>query len=129
MARHRVVTTGGVRPGPLAKTIATLDHLSCAGSLWCGVRLEYLMSSPITAFFRPETATVLREYDRVDARVWTQDEGGIRRRVRESFLACCGFPEAGAGGMWAMTLVSRRVCPEDVRLSRRHADGWMTHPR
>ncbi|HEU5392264.1 MAG TPA: LLM class F420-dependent oxidoreductase [Streptosporangiaceae bacterium] len=112
-------------PVTLAKTIATLDHLS-GGRVTLGAgfgwNTDELADHGVPAGKR---RTVLREYVEAMRALWTQEEAAYDGEF-VSFGACWAFPKPvqahipliiGAGGG-----------PKTFGWIARHADGWMTTP-
>jgi probable F420-dependent oxidoreductase len=112
-------------PITLAKTIATLDHLS-GGRVTVGAgfgwNTDELADHGVPAGQR---RTVLREYVEAMRALWTQEEAGYDGEFVR-FRACWAFPKPvqahvpliiGAGGG-----------PKTLAWIARNADGWMTTP-
>ena len=112
-------------PITLAKTIATLDHLS-GGRVTVGAgfgwNTDELADHGVPAGKR---RTVLREYVEAMRALWTQEEAAYDGQFVK-FGPCWAFPKPvqahvpliiGAGGG-----------PETFAWIARHADGWMTTP-
>jgi len=112
-------------PVTLAKTIATLDHLS-GGRVTLGAgfgwNTDELEDHQVPARRR---RTVLREYVEAMRSLWTQEEAAYDGEF-VNFGACWAFPKPvqahipliiGAGGG-----------PKTFGWIARHADGWMTAP-
>lgn len=112
-------------PITLAKTIATLDHLS-GGRVTLGAgfgwNTDELADHHVPAGRR---RTVLREYVEAMRRLWTEDEASYDGEF-VSFGASWAYPKpvqahvplvVGAGGG-----------PKTLAWIARHADGWMTTP-
>jgi probable F420-dependent oxidoreductase len=112
-------------PVTLAKTIATLDHLS-GGRVTLGAgfgwNTDELADHGVPAGKR---RTVLREYVEAMRALWTQEEAAYDGEF-VSFGSCWAFPKPvqahvpliiGAGGG-----------PKTFGWIARHADGWMTTP-
>jgi probable F420-dependent oxidoreductase len=112
-------------PITLAKTIATLDHLS-GGRVTVGAgfgwNTDELADHGVPAGKR---RAVLREYLEAMRVLWTQEEAAYDG-VSVNFGPCWAFPKPvqpqlpviiGAGGG-----------PQTFRWISRHADGWMTTP-
>jgi probable F420-dependent oxidoreductase len=112
-------------PVTLAKTIATLDHLS-GGRVTLGAgfgwNTDELADHGVPAGQR---RTVLREYVEAMRALWTQEEAAYDGEF-VNFGACWAFPKPvqahvpliiGAGGG-----------PKTFGWIARHADGWMTTP-
>jgi probable F420-dependent oxidoreductase len=112
-------------PITLAKTIATLDHLS-GGRVTLGAgfgwNTDELADHGVPAGKR---RTVLREYVEAMRALWTQEEAAYDGEF-VNFGACWAFPKPvqahipliiGAGGG-----------PKTFGWIARHADGWMTTP-
>jgi probable F420-dependent oxidoreductase len=112
-------------PVTLAKTIATLDHLS-GGRVTLGAgfgwNTDELADHGVPAGKR---RTVLREYVEAMRALWTQEEAAYDGEF-VNFGACWAFPKPvqahipliiGAGGG-----------PKTFGWIARHADGWMTTP-
>jgi len=112
-------------PVTLAKTIATLDHLSGGRvTLWAGFgwNTDELADHGVPAGKR---RTVLREYVEAMRALWTQEEAAYDGEF-VNFGSCWAFPKPvqahvpliiGAGGG-----------PKTFGWIARHADGWMTTP-
>ena len=102
-------------PITLAKTIATLDHLS-GGRVTIGAgfgwNTDELADHHVPAGKR---RTVLREYVEAMRALWTQEEASYDGEF-VSLRALLGLPEAGPGAHPADHRRRRR--PEDVRLDR-----------
>jgi probable F420-dependent oxidoreductase len=112
-------------PVTLAKTIATLDHLS-GGRVTVGAgfgwNTDELADHGVPAAKR---RTVLREYIEAMRALWTQEEAAYDGEFVK-FGPCWAFPKPvqahlpliiGAGGG-----------PQTFGWIARHADGWMTTP-
>jgi probable F420-dependent oxidoreductase len=112
-------------PVTLAKTIATLDHLS-GGRVTLGAgfgwNTDELADHGVPAGQR---RTVLREYVEAMRALWTQEEAAYDGEF-VNFGSCWAFPKPvqahvpliiGAGGG-----------PKTFGWIARHADGWMTTP-
>jgi probable F420-dependent oxidoreductase len=112
-------------PITLAKTIATLDHLS-GGRVTVGAgfgwNTDELADHGVLA---GERRTVLREYVEAMRALWTQDEAAYDGQFVK-FGPCWAFPKPvqahvpviiGAGGG-----------PKTFEWIARNADGWMTTP-
>ena len=112
-------------PVTLAKTIATLDHLS-GGRVTLGAgfgwNTDELADHDVPAGRR---RTVLREYVEAMRALWTQEEAAYDGEF-VNFGSCWAFPKPvqahipliiGAGGG-----------PKTFGWIARHADGWMTTP-
>ena len=112
-------------PVTLAKTIATLDHLS-GGRVTVGAgfgwNTDELADHGVPAGKR---RTVLREYIEAMRALWTQEEAAYDGEF-VNFGPCWAFPKPvqahvpliiGAGGG-----------PQTFGWIARHADGWMTTP-
>jgi len=112
-------------PVTLAKTIATLDHLS-GGRVTLGAgfgwNTDELADHGVPAGKR---RTVLREYVEAMRALWTQEEAAYDGEF-VNFGSCWAFPKPvqahvpliiGAGGG-----------PKTFGWIARHADGWMTTP-
>lgn len=112
-------------PITLAKTIATLDHLS-GGRVTLGAgfgwNTDELADHGVPAGQR---RTVLREYIEAMRALWTQEEAAYDGEF-VNFGPCWAFPKPvqahlpliiGAGGG-----------PQTLGWIARHADGWMTTP-
>jgi probable F420-dependent oxidoreductase len=112
-------------PVTLAKTIATLDHLS-GGRVTLGAgfgwNTDELADHGVPAGQR---RTVLREYVEAMRALWTQEEAAYDGKF-VNFGSCWAFPKPvqahipliiGAGGG-----------PKTFGWIARHADGWMTTP-
>jgi probable F420-dependent oxidoreductase len=112
-------------PVTLAKTIATLDHLS-GGRVTLGAgfgwNTDELADHGVPAGKR---RTVLREYVEAMRALWTQEEAAYDGEF-VNFGSCWAFPKPvqahvpliiGAGGG-----------PKTLGWIARHADGWMTTP-
>ena len=112
-------------PITLAKTIATLDHLS-GGRVTLGAgfgwNTDEMADHGVPAGKR---RTVLREYVEAMRALWTQEEAAYEGEF-VNFGSCWAFPKPvqahvpliiGAGGG-----------PKTFGWIARHADGWMTTP-
>jgi probable F420-dependent oxidoreductase len=113
-------------PITLAKTIATLDHLS-GGRVSIGAGFGWNTDELEDHHVPPERRrTVLREYVEAMRALWTQEEAAYDGEF-VSFGPSWAYPKPvqehipliiGAGGG-----------PQTFRWIARHADGWMTTPR
>jgi probable F420-dependent oxidoreductase len=112
-------------PVTLAKTIATLDHLS-GGRVTVGAGFGWNTDELADHGVPPgKRRTVLREYVEAMRALWTQEEAAYDGEFVK-FGPCWAFPKPvqahvplviGAGGG-----------PETFAWIARHADGWMTTP-
>ncbi len=113
-------------PITLAKTIATLDHLS-GGRVTIGAGFGWNTDELADHGVPPERRrTVLREYVEAMRALWTQDEASYDGEF-VSFGPCWAFPKPvqahvpliiGAGGG-----------PKTFAWIARNADGWLTTPK
>ena len=113
-------------PITLAKTIATLDHLSGgrvtvgAGFGWNTDELEDHRVPP------GRRRTVLREYVEAMRALWTQDEAAYDGEF-VSFGASWVYPKPAQAHV--PLVVGAGGGPKTFAWIARHADGWMTTPR
>ena len=113
-------------PITLAKTIATLDHLS-GGRVTIGAGFGWNTDELADHGVPPDKRrTVLREYVEAMRALWTQEEASYDGEF-VSFGPSWAYPKPvqshvplviGAGGG-----------PQTLKWIARHADGWMTTPR
>ncbi len=113
-------------PISLAKTIATLDHLSdgrvevCAGFGW---NLEELADHNVPADRR---RTMLREYIEAMRRLWTEEEPAYEGE----------FVRFGTSWAWPKTtqshlrvLIGASGTTKNFKWIAKYADGWMSTPK
>ena len=114
-------------PITLAKSIATLDHLS-GGRVTLGVGFGWNTDELADHNVPPgRRRTMLREYLEAMRALWTAGGGVVRRRVRQ-LRAELGLAEAGAGAHPGAR--RRRGHREELQVDRpQSADGWITTPR
>jgi len=113
-------------PITLAKTIATLDHLS-GGRVTIGAgfgwNTDELTDHGVPADRR---RTVLREYVEAMRALWTQEEASYAGEF-VSFGPSWAWPKPVQ--LHLPLLVGAGGGPQTLRWIARHADGWMTTPR
>ncbi len=114
-------------PITLAKSIATLDHLS-GGRVSLGVGFGWNTDELADHNVPPgRRRTMLREYLEAMRALWTEEEAVIRRRVRQV------RPELGvaeAGPVAHPGAGRRGGHREELQVDRpQSADGWITTPR
>jgi len=112
-------------PITLAKTLATLDHLS-GGRVTLGVgfgwNTDELADHHVPAGRR---RTVLREYLEAMRALWTQEEAAYDGEF-VSFGPSWAYPKPPQGRI--PVIVGAGGGPQTLRWIARHADGWMTTP-
>jgi probable F420-dependent oxidoreductase len=112
-------------PVTLAKTIATLDHLS-GGRVTLGAgfgwNTDELADHGVPAGKR---RTVLREYVEAMRALWTQEEAAYDGEF-VNFGACWAFPKPVQAHM--PLIIGAGGGPKTFGWIARHADGWMTTP-
>ncbi|QIK67226.1 LLM class F420-dependent oxidoreductase [Nocardioides sp. HDW12B] len=113
-------------PITLAKTVATLDHLS-GGRVTLGAgfgwNTDELADHGVPA---PRRRTVLREYVEAMRALWTQDEASYDGEF-VSFGASWAFPKPVQA--YVPVVVGADAGPKTFAWIARSADGWMTTPR
>ena len=113
-------------PITLAKTIATLDHLS-GGRVTIGAGFGWNTDELADHGVPPERRrTVLKEYVEAMRALWTQDEASYDG----------DFVSFGPSWAWPKPvqphvplLIGAEAGPRTIDWIVRHADGWMTTPR
>jgi len=112
-------------PITLAKTIATLDHLS-GGRVTVGAgfgwNTDELADHGVPAGKR---RTVLREYIEAMRALWTQPEA-VYDGEFVRFGACWAFPKPAQAHV--PLIIGAGGGPQTLSWIARHADGWMTTP-
>ncbi|WP_300677680.1 LLM class F420-dependent oxidoreductase [Nocardioides sp.] len=112
-------------PITLAKTLATLDHLS-GGRVTLGVgfgwNTDELADHQVPAQRR---RTVLREYLEAMRALWSEEEASYDGEF-VSFGASWAYPKPPQGLI--PVIVGAGGGPQTMRWIARHADGWMTTP-
>lgn len=112
-------------PITLAKTLATLDHLS-GGRVTLGVgfgwNTDELADHHVPGHRR---RTALREYLEAMCALWTQEEAAYQGEF-VSFGPSWAYPKPPQGRI--PVLVGAGGGPQTLRWIARHADGWMTTP-
>ncbi|WP_107704686.1 TIGR03619 family F420-dependent LLM class oxidoreductase [Nocardioides allogilvus] len=113
-------------PITLAKTIATLDHLS-GGRVTIGAgfgwNTDELADHHVPAGKR---RTVLREYVEAMRALWTQEEAAYDGEF-VSFGPSWAFPKPVQAHV--PLVIGAEAGPRTVEWIAEHADGWMTTPR
>jgi probable F420-dependent oxidoreductase len=112
-------------PVTLAKTIATLDHLSggrVAVGAGFGWNTDELADHGVPAGKR---RTVLREYIEAMRALWTQEEAAYDGEF-VTFGPCWSFPKPGQAHV--PVIIGAGGGPKTFGWIARHADGWMTTP-
>src|SRR6478672_1957938 len=113
-------------PITLAKTIATLDHLS-GGRVTLGAgfgwNTDELADHHVPAGRR---RTVLREYVEAMRALWTQEEASYDGEFVK-FGPSWAYPKPVQDHV--PLLIGAEAGPQTVEWIARHADGWMTTPR
>jgi probable F420-dependent oxidoreductase len=113
-------------PVTLAKTIATLDHLS-GGRVTVGAgfgwNTDELADHGVPAGKR---RTVLREYVEAMRALWTQEEAAYDGQF-VTFGPCWAFPKPAQAHV--PLIIGAGGGPKTLAWIARHADGWMTTPR
>jgi len=113
-------------PITLAKTIATLDHLS-GGRVTIGAGFGWNTDELADHGVPPEKRrTVLREYVEAMRALWTQDEASYDGEF-VSFGASWAYPKPTQAHV--PLLIGAGGGPQTLEWIARHADGWMTTPR
>lgn len=112
-------------PITLAKTLATLDHLS-GGRVTLGVgfgwNTDELADHHVPAERR---RTVLKEYLEAMGALWTSEEASYDGEF-VSFGPSWAYPKPPQGRI--PVIVGAGGGPQTLRWIARHADGWMTTP-
>jgi probable F420-dependent oxidoreductase len=112
-------------PVTLAKTIATLDHLS-GGRVTVGAgfgwNTDELADHGVTA---GERRTVLREYIEAMRALWTQETAAYEGQFVR-FGPCWAFPKPVQAHV--PLLIGAGGGPKTFAWVSRHADGWITTP-
>ena len=112
-------------PITLAKTIATLDHLS-GGRVTIGAgfgwNTDELADHGVPAGKR---RTVLREYLEAMRALWTQEEAAYEGEF-VSFGPSWAYPKPPQGGV--PVIIGAGGGPKTLNWIANHADGWMTTP-
>ncbi|WP_433137540.1 LLM class F420-dependent oxidoreductase [Actinomadura nitritigenes] len=112
-------------PITLAKTLATLDHLS-GGRLTIGAgfgwNTDELADHHVPAARR---RTVLKEYLEAMRALWTEEEASYDGEF-VSFGPSWAYPKPPQGRI--PVIVGAGGGPKTMRWIARHADGWMTTP-
>ncbi|MBD2895417.1 hypothetical protein amrb99_43530 [Actinomadura sp. RB99] len=112
-------------PITLAKTLATLDHLS-GGRLTIGAgfgwNTDELADHHVPAAGR---RTVLKEYLEAMRALWTEEEASYDGEF-VSFGPSWAYPKPPQGRI--PVIVGAGGGPKTMRWIARHADGWMTTP-
>ncbi len=112
-------------PITLAKTIATLDHLS-GGRVTIGAgfgwNTDELEDHHVPAARR---RTVLREYLEAMRALWTEDEASYSGEF-VSFGESWAFPKPPQGHI--PVIIGAGAGPKTIEWIAAHADGWMTTP-
>ena len=112
-------------PITLAKTIASLDHLS-GGRVTIGAGFGWNTDELGDHGVPPEKRrTVLREYVEAMRALWTQEEASYDGEF-VSFGASWAYPKPAAH---IPLLIGAGGGPQTLDWIARHADGWMTTPR
>ena len=113
-------------PISLAKTIATLDHLS-GGRVTIGAgfgwNTDELADHHVPADRR---RTVLREYVEAMRALWTQEEAAYDGEF-VSFGPSWAYPKPVQAHV--PLLIGAEAGPKTIQWIASHADGWMTTPR
>jgi probable F420-dependent oxidoreductase len=114
-------------PISLAKTIASLDHLS-GGRVTAGVgfgwNTDELTDHGVPAARR---RTVLREYVEAMRALWAHEEASFRGEF-VSFAGSWAWPKPAQGGSLPI-LLGAGATEKNFRWIARSADGWITTPR
>ncbi|WP_310963516.1 LLM class F420-dependent oxidoreductase [Nocardioides terrisoli] len=112
-------------PITLAKTVATLDHLS-AGRVTIGAgfgwNTDELGDHGVPADRR---RTVLKEYLEAMRALWTEEEAAYHGEF-VSFGPSWAYPKPPQGRV--PVIIGAGGGPKTMRWIARHADGWMTTP-
>lgn len=113
-------------PITLAKTLATLDHLS-GGRVSLGVGFGW-NTDELTDHHVPaaKRRTVLREYLEAMRALWTQEEATYDGEF-VSFGPSWAYPKPPQGRI--PVIVGAELGPQTARWIARNADGWMSTPR
>ena len=113
-------------PITLAKSIATLDHLS-GGRVTIGAGFGWNTDELADHGVPPERRrTVLKEYVEAMRALWTADEASYDGEF-VSFGPSWAWPKPVQAHV--PLLIGAEAGPQTVRWIARHADGWMTTPR
>jgi len=113
-------------PITLAKTIASLDHLS-GGRVTIGAGFGWNTDELADHGVPPEKRrTLLREYAEAMRALWTQDEASYDGEF-VSFGASWAYPKPTQAHV--PLLIGAGGGPQTLEWIARHADGWMTTPR
>lgn len=112
-------------PITLAKSIATLDHLS-GGRVTVGAGFGW-NTDELTDHHVPadRRRTVLREYLEAMRALWTQDEAAYEGEF-VSFGPSWAYPKPPQGRV--PVIIGAGGGPKTMRWIAAHADGWMTTP-
>ncbi len=112
-------------PITLAKSIATLDHLS-GGRVSVGAGFGW-NTDELTDHHVPaaKRRTVLREYLEAMRALWTEDEASYDGEF-VSFGPSWAYPKPPQGRV--PVVIGAGGGPRTMRWIARHADGWMTTP-
>ncbi|MBO9524220.1 MAG: LLM class F420-dependent oxidoreductase [Nocardioidaceae bacterium] len=112
-------------PITLAKTIATLDHLS-GGRVTVGAGFGW-NTDELTDHHVPaaKRRTVLREYLEAMRALWTQEEASYDGEF-VSFGASWAWPKPAQGTV--PVIIGAGAGPKTFAWIAAHADGWMTTP-
>ncbi|TNM36446.1 LLM class F420-dependent oxidoreductase [Nocardioides albidus] len=112
-------------PITLAKTLATLDHLS-GGRVTLGAGFGW-NTDELTDHHVPadRRRTVLKEYLEAMRALWTQDEASYDGEF-VSFGPSWAYPKPPQGRI--PVIIGAGAGPRTMRWIARHADGWMTTP-
>ena len=113
-------------PITLAKTIASLDHLS-GGRVTIGAGFGWNTDELADHGVPPgKRRTVLREYVEAMRALWTQDEASYDGEF-VSFGPSWAYPKPVQ--VHVPLLIGAGGGPQTLQWIARHADGWMTTPR
>src|SRR3954447_24719193 len=112
-------------PITLAKTIATLDHLS-GGRVTIGAGFGW-NTDELTDHHVPANRrrTVLKEYLEAMRALWTQEEASYDGE-HVSFGASWAYPKPPQGRI--PVIIGAGGGPKTMKWIARHAEGWMTTP-
>jgi probable F420-dependent oxidoreductase len=112
-------------PITLAKTLATLDHLS-GGRVTIGAGFGW-NTDELTDHHVPGTKkrTVLKEYLEAMRALWTEDEASYDGEF-VSFGPSWAYPKPPQGRI--PVIIGAGGGPKTMKWIARHADGWMTTP-